>query len=124
MCSYYYNLLTPCFILDEAEFKRGVDEFGGAMRSQFGRVEIGYSVKTNSLPYTMRMAGKFGCMAEVVSHDEYQLACICGFNPDRIIYNGPMKSKETFLESIKGGAVVNLETKRELEWLKAVSYTH
>lgn len=118
MCSYYYNLLTPCFILDEAEFKRGVDEFGGALRSQFGRVEIGYSVKTNSLPYTMRMAGKFGCMAEVVSHDEYQLACICGFNPDRIIYNGPMKSKETFLESIKGGAVVNLETKRELEWLK------
>lgn len=114
----YKELQTPCFIFDEAEFKRGIDGFRDAFRSRFGRVEIGYSVKTNSLPYAMRMAGKLGCIAEVVSHDEYELARLCGFNPDRVIYNGPMKSKETFLGSIKGGAVVNLETKRELDWLK------
>lgn len=109
---------TPCFIFDEAEFRRGIDGFGDALRARFGYVEIGYSVKTNSLPYAMRMAAKLGCMAEVVSHDEYELARLCGFNPVRIIYNGPMKSKETFLEAINGGAVVNLETKREFEWLK------
>ena len=115
---YYDKLHTPSFIFDEAEFKRGIDGFGYALRTQFGCVEIGYSVKTNSLPYAMRMAGMLGCMAEVVSHDEYELARLCGFAHERIIYNGPMKSKETFLEAIKGGAVVNLETKRELKWLE------
>lgn len=118
MLNEYYSLPTPCFILDETEFRRGVYGFSNALRERFARAEIGYSVKTNSLPYAMRLAGNLGCMAEVVSYDEYELACLCGFNPDRIIYNGPMKSKETFLEAIKGGAVVNLETKRELEWLK------
>lgn len=117
----YKELNTPCFLFDEAEFKRGIDGFGDALRSQFGRVEIGYSVKTNSLPYAMRMAGKLGCMAEVVSHDEYHLAHLCGFSPDRIIYNGPMKSKGTFLEAVADGAVVNLETKRELDWLRELS---
>lgn len=111
------NLLTPCFIFDEAEFKRGILGFRDAMNKQFKRVDIGYSVKTNSLPYALRIARKSNCLAEVVSHDEYELAKLCGFSPDRIIYNGPMKSKETFIEAVIGGAIVNLETKRELEWL-------
>lgn len=32
-----------------------------------------------------------------------------------------MKSRETFVEAMQGGAIVNLETKRELEWLAAMS---
>lgn len=112
------ELQTPCFIFDEAEFKRGIDGFRDALKACFDCVDIGYSVKTNSLPYTIRQAHKHKCKAEVVSHDEYELARLCGFSPDNIIYNGPMKSKETFLEAVCGGAIVNIETKRELEWLK------
>lgn len=114
----FKSFQTPSFIFDEAEFSRGVKELRIALEERFERVDIGYSVKTNSLPFAMRTAGKLGCMAEVVSHDEYQLASLCGFAPDRIIYNGPMKSKKTFLEAVKGGCLVNIETKRELEWLK------
>lgn len=112
------ELHTPCFIFDEEEFKRGIAGFRDALKSRFDRVDIGYSVKTNSLPYTVREAGKLGCMAEVVSHDEYELARLCGFNRDAIIYNGPMKSKESCLDALDGGAILNMETKRELEWLR------
>ncbi len=112
------NLITPCFIFDEAEFKRGICGFRDVLQKRFHKVDIGYSVKTNSLPYALRMARYNGCMAEVVSHDEYELALLCGFYPDKIIYNGPMKSNETFLGAIRGNAIVNIETKRELEWLK------
>ncbi len=59
-----------------------------------------------------------GGYAEVVSHDEYELAVLCGFRPAQIIYNGPMKSKETFLDAVRNGAIVNIETKRELHWLE------
>ena len=111
------ELLTPCFIFDEAEFERGVTGFRDALEKCFDRVAIGYSVKTNSLPYALRKARLSGCMAEVVSHDEYRLARLCGYEPARIIYNGPMKSEETFIEAVTGGAVVNIECKRELDWL-------
>ncbi|MDO4512392.1 MAG: diaminopimelate decarboxylase, partial [Bacteroidales bacterium] len=72
---------------------------------------------TNSVPACMRLAGEMGAYAEVVSHDEYELALLCGFKKCNIIYNGPMKSKATFLDAIIGGAIVNIETKRELNWL-------
>lgn len=114
----YKTLKTPCFIFDEGEFTRSVRQFYDALESNFKKSIIGYSVKTNSLPYILKKALDLGCYAEVVSHDEYQLARLVGFSIDRIIYNGPMKSKETFLEAIMGNAIVNIETKRELEWLK------
>ena len=59
-----------------------------------------------------------GAYAEVVSHDEWELARLCGFDQQHIVYNGPMKSKETFLDAVEHGSIVNIETKRELEWLK------
>lgn len=112
------DLPTPCFILDEREFQRGIDGFRNAINQNFSHCAIGYSVKTNSLPYALVLARRYGCMAEVVSHDEYSLARLCGFEPREIIYNGPMKSRETFIEAVSSGAVVNIETKRELDWLK------
>lgn len=111
------RLQTPCFIFDTREFERGIDGFDKALDRLPGNHIIGYSVKTNSLPAALAEAGRRGCYAEVVSHDEYRLARLCGFSPDKIIYNGPMKSKETFIEAIVGNAIVNIETKRELDWL-------
>lgn len=114
----YFNLSTPSFIFDEVEFERSVEGVREALNDKFKDVTIGYSVKTNSLPYAMRLAKENGCMAEVVSYDEYELAKLCGFSVNRIIYNGPLKSKESFLEAICDQAIVNIETKRELGWLR------
>lgn len=114
------RLKTPCFVLDEVELKRSVGLFRKALDDNFKRSIIGYSVKTNSLPYLLGLLKDEGCYAEVVSHDEYQLARLVGFPIERIIYNGPMKSKETFLEAVEGGAIVNIETKRELRWLESL----
>ena len=112
------NLDTPCFILDKEEFKMSVEGFKAALGNCFNRSAIGYSVKTNSLPYSMCMAKELDCYSEVVSSDEYELALLCGYQKDRIIYNGPMKSMDTFLDAIVNGTIVNIETHRELEWLK------
>lgn len=115
------NLTTPCFIFDEVEFHRGIEGFREALERKFAKCSIGYSVKTNSLPYALKQAHRYGCKAEVVSHDEYRLARLCGYEPCDIIYNGPMKSYETFIEAVNGGAIVNIETKRELHWLAQLS---
>lgn len=112
------SLATPCFVFDEEEFERSVLGFGNALKEKFDNCVIGYSVKTNSLPYILAKAKDLGCYAEVVSRDEYELARLVGYPINRIIYNGPMKSKDTFLEAVIGGAIVNIETKRELDWIE------
>lgn len=112
------DLNTPCFILDPKELERSVCGFQEALNSKFGNSIVGYSVKTNSVPFCLKCAGKLGAYAEVVSSDEYELALACGFDKGNIIYNGPLKSKDTFIDAILHGAIVNIETKRELSWLK------
>lgn len=114
------DLQTPCFILDKEELEKSVKGFQNALKFNFKRSIVGYSVKTNSVPACMKLAGEIGAYAEVVSHDEWELARLCGFDRQHIVYNGPMKSKETFLDAVEHGAIVNIETKRELEWLKEV----
>lgn len=111
------NLNTPCYILDVEELEKSIRGFQTALDKNFNNAIVGYSVKTNSTPYCMKLAGEFGAFAEVVSHDEYELARLCGFNQNRIIYNGPMKSKETFIDAVTNGAIVNIEAKREIDWL-------
>ena len=116
------ELETPCFIFDQEELTRSIAGFRSALQSHFNQSVVGYSVKTNSVPYCMSIARDNGCYAEVVSFDEYNLAIKCGYRKGHIIYNGPMKSKETFIDAIQNGAVVNIETKRELAWLKELSH--
>lgn len=109
---------TPYYIVDEDNLVSSLKGFDTALSAYFPHRVCSYSVKTNSLPYCLETARLQGYYAEVVSDDEYNLALECGFKPNEIVYNGPLKSKETFLDAIKGGALVNIETFREIEWLK------
>lgn len=112
------ELETPCFIVNSKVFCDNVNELRRAMLEGFQSSILAYSVKTNALPYLLSLACACGLYAEVVSEDEYQLAKSVGFSKERIVYNGPLKSKETFLDALRNGAYVNIETKRELEWLQ------
>lgn len=112
------NIQTPAYILKKEVLENSILSFEKALSSFFPRYILSYSLKTNSFPYILKTIRRFGGYAEVVSYDEYELAKLCGFAINEIVYNGPLKSKETFLEAIQGGAIVNIETKKELLWLK------
>ena len=112
-----HRMKTPYYILNENELDASLNGFKSAIRSKCENSIPSYSVKTNSLPYIIKRAGQMGYFAEVVSDDEYELALYCGFSKDRIVFNGPFKSKDVFIDSIRNGSIVNIETFRELEWL-------
>ena len=42
---------------------------------------------------------------------------MCGCATKNIVYNVPMKSLETFIEALTGWAIVNIKTKRKLDWM-------
>lgn len=45
------NLKTPCFIINENELKKNIDNMHSSLRKTWGNYIIGYSYKTNSLPW-------------------------------------------------------------------------
>ena len=116
------GLQTPCFIFDAAELEKNFFDFGEALRESWGeRSCVGYSVKTNPFPWILDEARKCGCMAEVVSDEEYHLAMSRGFSPDQIIFNGPVKGKEWFRYAVLNGSAVNIDSQREIRWLRELS---
>lgn len=111
-------LKTPCFVFDVDRFARNYQAFSEALGSNG---VVAYSVKTNRHNDVLRMVLRLGGMIEVVSAEEYRLVRSLGFDIKRIIYNGPLKDYHSFCEAMNGGAIVDIETWREIEWLKDVA---
>lgn len=114
----YNELKTPCFILDKQILDDGILLLKSSLEKYWNNYIIGYSFKTNSLPWVVNYVKQNGFYAEVVSDDEYELARLMKYADEKVVYNGPIKSKETFIEALNFGCVVNIDTKREIEWLK------
>lgn len=112
------ELKTPYYVIDEEYLNENFNKLENALKKYWNHYVIGYSYKTNSLPWIVNYFDQKGCYSEVVSADEYELGKQLGIQENRFIYNGPIKTKETFLEAISNGSIVNIDSNRELEWLK------
>ena len=112
---------TPYFLLDEPILQRYFDMLTGALKENWSNYRIGYSFKTNSLPWLVNFYKKQGAYAEVVSKDEYGLAKYLGFQDSEIVYNGPYKDEQSFRDVVLAGGYVNVDSKWELEWLTKLS---
>ncbi|EIF2807773.1 pyridoxal-dependent decarboxylase [Clostridium perfringens] len=111
------NLKTPCFIINENELKKNIDNMHSSLRKTWGNYIIGYSYKTNSLPWIINYLKENSVYAEVVSDLEYNLAKKINYDSKRIIFNGPNKGKKTFINALKEGAIINIDSSREIDWL-------
>lgn len=111
------ELQTPYFVIEEAVLQKYYDMLTDSLEKNWGNYLVGYSFKTNSLPWLVSFMKKQGAYAEVVSQDEYSLARYMGFRDDEIVYNGPYKSVESFRNVLMAGGYMNLDSQMELNWL-------
>lgn len=107
---------TPAFVIDLPTLERFTDRFQEAMQRHWPYSIFSYSFKTNSLPWLVTFMRDRGAWAEVVSEAEYELALALGYHPDRIVLNGPYKSRERLRSALLGGSVINLDAKRDIAW--------
>lgn len=112
------SVQTPSFIIRKASLHAQTTEFLKTLSGFFPRCVAGYSFKTNNFPWIISFMRDNGLWAEVVSSDEYSLAKSLDFPIDKIIFNGPVKGQSEFVEAVENGAIVNIDSKRELRWLK------
>lgn len=110
-------LKTPYFMINKQDIDIGLNKLRDALEKAWPNYIIGYSYKTNTLPWVINYFKENGCYAEVVSDDEYELAKSIGVDKDNVIYNGLAKSKDSFLEAIKNHAIVNIDSEKEIDWL-------
>ncbi len=112
---------TPYFQIDRQVLDQYYDMLVTSLASSWGNYSVGYSFKTNSLPWLVQYVKQHGALAEVVSEDEYLLARHLGYRADEIIYNGPYKGRESLREVLLAGGIVNLDAKREFRWLQELA---
>ena len=108
---------TPYFIIYKENLDSGLHKIKDALHNSWPNYIIGYSYKTNALPWVINYFRENGCYAEVVSDDEYELAKSIGVEKAHVIYNGIAKTKESFLEAIRNHAIVNIDSEYEIDWL-------
>lgn len=114
----YNQLQTPCYVIHKWDLEQGVKSLKDALEKYWNNYHIGYSFKTNALPWVLEFMKEQGLWAEVVSADEYSLAKKMKY--DQMIYNGPVKTKESFCQAALGKNIVNIDSKQELEWIEEV----
>jgi diaminopimelate decarboxylase len=112
------------YLFDAETMRRNYDELLGAFRSIYPRTVLAYSYKTNYLPRLCRFVDLQGGFAEVVSMLEYELARRLGVDPQRIIFNGPLKREPELRRALCEGAVVNLDGPCELEIIEGLARRH
>lgn len=106
---------SPYYLIDAEKFDCQLKQLKKALTAHWNNYVIAYSYKTNSLPWVIRRANAAGAYAEVVSDDEFLLAKKIG--AIGIVYNGIAKSEETFIRAVKERDIINVDSRREIDWL-------
>lgn len=106
------------YIFDVEKLRENYQKLMLAFKSRYENFIIGYSYKTNYLPFLCKELSKLGTYAEVVSRLEYDLALKIGVEPGKIIFNGPLKSKDDIFYALNHESMVNIDSKYELEYVK------
>lgn len=111
----------PFYRIRENELLYDIGLLRDSLIENWGNFVMGYSFKTNSLPWLLSYLKGQGFYAEVVSAEEYGLAHRLGYPGKNIIYNGPVKDKKIFEAVLLSGGYVNLDSTYELTWMEELS---
>nr|WP_227027660.1 pyridoxal-dependent decarboxylase [Corallococcus soli] len=94
---------SPLHVVHLAALHRNAAAFQAVPPGAAGGCEVYYSYKTNPVPGVLAALHARGVGAEVISAYELWLALKLGVAPERIVYNGPVKSDASIRESITRG---------------------
>ncbi|MBI3270019.1 MAG: alanine racemase [Planctomycetes bacterium] len=105
---------SPLWVVSEGTLRRRCREMQRAFALRYPRVQLAYSYKTNYLSGVCAILHREGAWAEVVSGFEYEIARSLGVPGDRIVFNGPLKTREELATALELGSRVNVDSYDEL----------
>jgi diaminopimelate decarboxylase len=115
---------SPFYLFNKEAFTDNFDNIAKAFGSRYEKFIIGYSFKTNYIPYLCNIIRKKGGFAEVVSRLEYDLALKTGFDPKNIIFNGPVKYYDDIQFALSKQSIINLDSRPEVDHVNKYAAGH
>jgi diaminopimelate decarboxylase len=105
---------SPLYVLSENTIRETYREAESAFKTRYPKVQFAWSYKTNYMNAVCRVFHQEGSWAEVVSGFEYEKAIANGVPGNKIIFNGPDKSREDLNIAIKNGSLIHIDHFDEL----------
>lgn len=112
------------YLLDIKKLASSYNELQDAFSCRYHQTCLAYSYKTNYIPIVCKEINHLGGYAEVVSEMEYALAKRIGVIPERVIFNGPLKSYAAVEELLLSGGQVNIDSKHEMQMIEQICASH
>jgi diaminopimelate decarboxylase len=112
---------SPVFVTSEKQIRENVRRVKRAFERRYGNVIHGWSYKTNYTSAICNIMHQEGSWAEVVSEFEYEKARLLGVPGERIIFNGPNKSKAILERAIAEGARIHVDHLEELHTIESIA---
>jgi diaminopimelate decarboxylase len=110
---------SPLCVILEPLIRDRYQRLYGALNEEGVPAQIAYSVKTNYLTAVCRVFEQEGAFAEIVSGVEHVIVGRAGFPDDRIVFNGPYKTRDE-LAALAGRGRINVESLSELDVLESI----
>ena len=95
---------TPLHVVSHSRLLADYTRFEKSFTSLYPKTAIGYSYKTNPLPGVIKALHDAGALAEVISHFELWLAIELGVPAERIVFNGPGKTRDAIELAVHHGS--------------------
>ncbi|MGX6446045.1 diaminopimelate decarboxylase [Neobacillus sp. K501] len=112
------------YLLNVNKLRDNYRKIEKAFQDRYENFIVGYSYKTNYLPYLCKELSKLGAYAEVVSRLEYDLALKIVEDPKKIIFNGPVKSREDIQLALQHESIINIDSLYEIDYVKEYALFH
>ena len=105
---------SPLFVLSERKMRENIKNAKRIFETRYPKVQFAWSYKTNYLNAVCNVFHDEGSWAEVVSRFEYEKAVKNGVPPSKILFNGPDKTDDDLVLSIKNDSPIHIDHLDEL----------
>jgi diaminopimelate decarboxylase len=100
---------SPVFVISEQRLRKTYKDALRAFSTRYPKVQFAWSYKTNYLSAVCNIYHQEGSWAEVVSGFEYDKALGNGVPGNKIIFNGPDKTKEDLNKAIRNNSLIHID---------------
>jgi diaminopimelate decarboxylase len=106
---------TPLHLVSKQRLLQNCHHFTTTLNNTLGAADIFYSYKTNCIPGILALLHQQGFGAEVISPYELWLALQLGVPGERIIFNGPHKTKASLEAAVRHNVkLINIDSLADL----------
>jgi len=112
---------SPLYVISEKKLRDNMRRLKRVFTARYPDVLFGWSYKTNYLGAVCNVLHQEGSWAEVVSNFEYEKARSLGMPGEKIIFNGPYKTRKTLEIAIKEKARIHIDHLDELYLIEDLS---